>query len=677
MRTPRLFATLLLSALALRATLLAGEVVYLQSGEEYPATVTRIADGKLFCTVAGKPRAFPLGQIQRIEFQRRRLLDDATTAKDLPTGFPFFRRALEPSTQELRKRFPQAGYVVLEDRTVITLGERGVYEIKRFRAWRILQQRGTRSAMRALRYFPDRQKLEVIFGIAVYPDGTVAHLADTAMQDEALYARLPDYNFQHRLRFTLKGAAPGTTFLLATRHLGRATVLEPLVIDRAFRTTEPALRRSVRLAALPEQKAQVAVTTANGLEAAEHGYWEVLVAPQILTEPMMPPRRAFAPRLLLVYPKATWPEIASAFLRRAGGAVKLPAKKRSAEELFHAVRTRCRLEDVPLSALPDGPAPPRRTAKRGYGNELERALTLAALLRGGGWKAETVLVRGRSNGPLLANVPRAHGFDHAVVRAEGPDGEVLWLQADHADRGFGELDGDVQGATGLNLHTGELVRVPSRRTSAESLRRTVEITLDATGRATVSDSYVLRGAWAKAHRGLKEMTEAELRKWAARFVGSEVTGVDLVDFQHTDFSQANAEERLACRYVVPGLAEKAGKFLLLRLPNARASASDVGRSGREHALFWGEPEREELTVTLRAPKGYRVYALAEGFKKKGSGWTARASFTPDARQPGVIVFHDVWERSALGAPKEAYAAYREARIRRSRLRNEVIVFVKE
>ena len=41
--------------------------------------------------------------------------------------------------------------------------------------------------------------------------GKVAHIADTAMKDEALYPKLPAYNYQHRLRFNLKGAVPGAT----------------------------------------------------------------------------------------------------------------------------------------------------------------------------------------------------------------------------------------------------------------------------------------------------------------------------------------------------------------------------------------------------------------------------------------------------------------------------------
>jgi hypothetical protein len=128
---------------------------------------------------------------------------------------------------------------------------------------------------------------------------------------------------------------------------------------------------------------------------------------------------------------------------------------------------------------------------------------------------------------------------------------------------------------------------------------------------------------------------------------------------------------------VPALAERAGGFLVVRLPNASVAAGEVGRSTRERDLFWEGPEREEAEFTLQAPAGYKVYALGEGAEKTGDGWALSAAFEADPSAPGVVKFRETWDRSALSAPRDAYAAYREARIRRSRLRTEVIVFVKE
>ncbi len=657
---------------------LSAEAIYLQSGEEYVGSVQRIAGGRLHALISGKPQAFPLEQVHRIEFQRRRQLDDASTAADLAARMPLLAEALKPTTDDLRQRFPQAGVVVLDDHTVVTLRATGDWEVKRTEAWRIMEDRGAESAMRSITFFPDRQRVEVLFALTVAPDGSVAHLADTSMKDEALYSRLPAYNFQHRLRYTLKGAVPGATLIVSTVLRGRASLLQPLVLDRRFWDEEPALRRSVRLAVDDEAKGLVAVATENGpKDWGKDGLWEVKDAPQVFREPMMPPLKGFCPRLVLACPKVSWPDVAKAFLERAGGAAALPTKGVPPRALYDQVRQGIRLEGVPLEALPDGPAKPAVVLNRGYGTEVERALLLAALLRGAGHRADVVLARCRRDGPLVGAVPRAEGFSEGLVRFTEPDGKVTWLHPDSEDRGYGELAPEAQGGEGLDLATGQLVTVPVSPPALEAEVRTVEVELAESGDAVVRDRYRLTGHAAAEYRRLKDLTQDQLKKWATRFVSGEATGVDLVEFTHSDFGNANAEERLSFTYRVPALAEKAGKFLVLRLPNASKSATDVGRASREHGLFWEGAEREQTSFLIKAPPGYAVYAVGPRLDKRGEGWSLGAEFAADPAAKGVARFLEVWERSALSAPRDAYAAYRDARIQRSRIRGEVVVFVRD
>lgn len=663
--------------LALSCAAISGEAVYLQNGEEYFGDVLRIARGELHALIGGKPHAFPLSSVQRIEFQRARLLDEARTAADLPAAIPFFAEAIGPKTEDLRRRFPQAGFVVLADETVVTINASGAWEAKRFEAWRILEDRGAESAMRSLTFFPDRQRVEVIFGLTVTPDGSVLHLADTAMKDEALHPRPPAYNFRHRLRFNLKGAVPGATLILATARRGRASVLQPFVLDRVFWDDEPALRRSVRLAVEEGAKPLVTTATANGpKDWGQDGLWEVRDAPQLFREPMMPPVESFAPRLVIAFPKAEWPELAKAFLKRAGGEASLPTRGVPPRALFDQVRQAIRLERVPLEALPDGPAPPATTLNRGYGTAAERALLLAALLRGAGHKADVVLARRRDDGPLLPAAPRIAALSETLVRLTAAGNET-WLGTDDEDRGFGELDPAVQGGEGLDLATGNLLTIPVLPPEAEASVRSVEVTLEPDGAAVVHESQKLRGHFAADARGLKDLTDDQRQKWAARYVGGDATGVDLLEFTHSDFNNANAEERLSFRYRMPALAERAGAFLILRLPNARLSASEVGRTTRERALFWQGAEREETAFAIKPPPGYTVYAVGQKLDSKGQGWTLEAEFAPDPSAKGLVRFREVWERSALAAPKETYTSYRDARIARSRLREQVIIFARE
>jgi len=653
-------------------------MIYLQDGKEYCGTLQAIAAGQVRAQIGGKEQTFPLDQIQRVEFQRSREFDSIVTAADLAKASPLFAEALKPTTEELAKKFPQAAYVVLADEAVVTLGDDSRYVLERTQIWRLLQERGSDSVGRSLFYFPDRQKAAVVFGLTVGPDGSVARVADTAMKDEAIYARLPAYNFRHRLRFNLKSAVPGATFFLKTRLEGRATLADPLVLDSVFWGTEPALSHVVRLVASPTTRPTAAFAAVNGLRPAGDGVWEVKDAPQVFEEPLMPPLEAVAPRFVLAWPKATWAEIAADFLKRVGS-LAVPSRGRlmSPRELFDFVRLEIRSESVPLDALPEAPARPAKVLDRRYGNAVERALLLAALLRGEGAKAETLLVRDRDEGPLVPEVPRIRHFGHAIVRLTDKDGHVTWLQPDDDLRGFGELAPEVQGCQALNLDAGQIETVPIFDPAAESIQRTVEVQVAPDGSAEVRDTQAVRGHFAHQQRALKSLSDSELEKWATRFVGSQTAGVALLDFKHSDFTRANPEETLAFTYRIPALAEKSGPYLILRLPNATLSLSDVGRSTRERDLYWAGRELMEASFVVRAPAGYSVYAVPEAFEQKGAGWSVAARFAADPAARGVARFNDRWERTALDAPRAAYAAYRESRIKRARLREETLVFVKE
>ena len=655
--------------LVLRLVAYGGEAIFLKTGEEYVGRLLGIVDGSLRATIAGKTRTFELDAIQRVEFQKPRLLDDVATAAQLPDRVPFFTESLRPRTADLARRFPQAACVVLWDETVITLGKRGAWETKRFESWRILRPRGARSAARSLTYFPGRQRAEIIFALTVGPDGKVARIADSAIKDEALHARIPAYDFQHRLRFNLKNAVPGATFFLATAIRGRATPLCPMVLDKVFWGREPALRRIVRLAVPPGLRGRVAVAELNGLKAKSDGLWAIRDAPQVLPEPLMPPLRAFAPRLVIAWQGLTWRALAAEVLRRAPVRGRIEIRNATPEGIYGHVRTQVRAEDVPLDALPEGPAPPGEVFKRGFGNQAERALLLAALYRAAGYRATAILVRPRSAGPLARQAPSIRGLNAAVVRLETEKGAV-WLHPDAETRGFGELGPDVQGAEGLDLETGRLVTIPPAPPAREKLTRKIRIALEADGSAEVTDTYLLTGHHAAHYRDLKDMTAEGLRQWAARFVGSDYTGVDLLEFTHSDFARANRVERLAFRYRIPALAQRVGDYLILNLPNVSLEVSEVGRSDRQHPLWWKGTNAEELEVTLTVPKGFEVYAAGRKASTRGKGWRLDAAFSTSGQ---VVRFADAWERSALEAPRSAYSEYRKALIARSRLREAIII----
>ena len=654
----------------------ADEAVYLQSGEEYDGSVTGIVGDSLEAQVRGEAREFPLADVERIEFERPREFDGLETPDALSAASPLFAQALSVSTDDLKAKYPQAGYVVLRDDTVVKLESDGRYDVVRTEAWRIMEQRGADSAFQSVAFFPDREEVQILFGISVGPDGKVARVSDAASKLEAVYPTFPEYNYLQRLRFSMKTAVPGATLFLKTRVTGLATLTRPFVLDRVFWDTEPAAERSVALVAAGDAIRSVSIF-ASGLDAPKDALlWRVTDTPQIMPEPLMPPMSSFAPRVVLASPSAEWADLAREFA--AGVEVApLPSPEDAAvKDVYDRVRRDVRAVDVPQDALPRPPSPPAEVLKRGYGNTVEKAFLLEALLEGLGCRAHTVLVRGRGSGPLVPDVPRLKGFNNGVVRLVNADGSETWLQADDRLAALGELDPGVYGAQGLDLATGEIITVPPRSPGAEGTRRVVDVRLAPDGSAVVDDAFYLKGADARAFRDLSDMTDDEALKWASTFVGGDITGVELTAWNHSDFEMANEEEWLKFTYRVPALAQAAGDFLVLRLPNARYSPTEVGRSTRRYDLFWLGRDSADVTFTVAAPEGYAAYAVREGIERRGDGWAYAASFAKDADTGRTVTFAEKYTRDALAAPKDAYQSFREAMIFRAILRNELIVFKK-
>ena len=344
------------------------------------------------------------------------------------------------------------------------------------------------------------------------------------------------------------------------------------------------------------------------------------------------------------------------------------------EDAYRRIARDVRVVGVPVEALPVPPAAPATVLSRGYGTQIEKALCLEALLDGLGLEASTVLVRRRSAGALVVEVPRITSFTDALVTYTAADGKAVWLEPLPVRRAFGELSTDVQGARGLDLRSGKILEVPVIPAERESVSRTVEVDLQADGGAIVRDATEFRGNEALSARTIGDMSDEERRNWASQYVGSALPGVELVEFTHSDFDKTNDVEWLKFTYRVPMLAQRSGDFLVLRLPNAQYSPSEVGRSERRYDLFWEGRALSNTRFTVKAPEGYAAYAVSQGVKTGAEGWTLESGYSTAASDPRTVVFDETWRREALVAPQAAYGEYRKTLITRGVLRKEMIVF---
>ncbi|HOX38215.1 MAG TPA: hypothetical protein PL033_09520 [Candidatus Brocadiia bacterium] len=112
------------------------------------------------------------------------------------------------------------------------------------------------------------------------------------------------------------------------------------------------------------------------------------------------------------------------------------------------------------------------------------------------------------------------------------------------------------------------------------------------------------------------------------------------------------------------------------LPTPGFNPSQVGRVERRYDLFWYGGSLVRNTVRITAPTGYSVYSLPEPVKAGRSGWSYSADFKIVSEEPLAVEFREDYRRTALDAPKSAYADLRMTLISRALTQRQWIVLKK-
>ncbi|HOX38212.1 MAG TPA: DUF3857 domain-containing protein [Candidatus Brocadiia bacterium] len=689
-----ILAAFILTSAAIRAE----EVLYLQSGEEYRGLLESIdpQSGRTTFRIGDEVKTWDLAAIDRIDFERPREFNDCSTAEELAKAEPVFARALELKTEDLEKKYPDAGIVTLCSKKRIILRGDGTWVNDSWTVWRILKEKGEDTAFGTVAFFPEWEQAEIVHGLTVSPDGKVSHLSDAALKEESLYGDRPTYDHMRRLRYTLKGPNPGATFSVRTRVSGKADALHPFLEEAIFGGSEPALNVTVEL--ILEGGAKASVEESNGLKPASASpsgtelSWSADETPQILPEPMMPPLSRFLPRLVVAFPATTWKDAASAYgialdaQSAPGQTVKALAQRcrallkenatgmDKAKAAFEVLRTGVKLDAIHPGNLPLVQSSPEQTAERGYGTLTEKTLLLRAVLAELGVDSTLALAAPRSRA-ASPKAPSLLGSADLILRVAVGDG--VWLMSGDESSGFGELDADYQASRALLIPSGDWVEIPPRELEEEGLEATFDVKIAENGTAEISETMKAAGNNARAYRGLKEMTKAELADWALSEVAARLPGAHLVKIEHSDFATAEPQFVLTRQYSVPDCAQITGEFILMRLPTPEFNPSQVGRIERRYDMFWSGGSLVRNTVRITAPAGYSVYSLPEPVRAGRSGWSYAADFKVVSEEPPVVEFKEDYRRTALDAPKGAYADLRMTLISRALTQRQWIVLKKE
>ncbi|HOT52043.1 MAG TPA: DUF3857 domain-containing protein, partial [Candidatus Hydrogenedentes bacterium] len=362
------------------------DTLYLRAGEQAEGVLKAMDPETVTFEEPDGVKTHKKEDVARIQLQKARQYDEISRA-DMITD-PDLRQCI--ASQPSEKDYPADGSVTLLHRRLLDLTTPGLVRETTRTITKILRQRGENAASTTIRYFDDADKPEIDFALTVAPDGRVLHLNDTAIKDESVHVRFPDYRRLSRLRFACKEPAPGSILdVQYTVERRRDSPLEPFYSEEPFRYDSPLLRKEVVVIApagtdIPHGLSAASAGKIDYSETSENGrirrVWR-LKQPEtgIVQEPLMPPRNTFIPLLTLGAP-ATWNDAAQAYRAMLdalpplsdplrGKAVEL-AKGGGAAAIYAHIAKTIRTAPVGQHEFRFQPHVPDETAARGLANEL-------------------------------------------------------------------------------------------------------------------------------------------------------------------------------------------------------------------------------------------------------------------------------------------------------------------
>jgi len=600
------------------------DLIVLRDGHEYQGTLVRADEKFVEFRREGKTVRYPRTEVIHVRLQKRREWAGIARAKDIPDRD--FQQALKAARGLRPNMWPGAAVVTLLRRTSVHLRNARTWTVRRRSIVRILNEHGESVSVQQIVYRKDADQVRILHGVTVRPDGTVLHLADTAVQDESVYSEYPRYDTVRRRRFALPEGKPGNILDFATEVERRKPLeLMDFADEILFGGRDPVLCTEVevfvpdgtvfRWQVLNDPDGVVRHTAEKKNGGTLHR-WVRLRSPQMLPEPLMPPWADVVPRLVMEASTDSWEQAAARFrsvLRRLDQRwpeVPVPPGD-TPEKVWETLSRAVKEAPVPLFASGRVPRDPAETWRLRSGSPLDRCYLLYRWLRavaGDAGRVTWLWVRPRGAGRLANEAPSLGFMAIPAVRLERRGAPALVLRpGDDLDE-YREPGFFLGGAPALD-ENGHCAPLPVPDPEQFGVDRTVVVRLAADGSAWVVDRVTYRGAAARALRAWRRLTSEEIRNRVqarvravsgrARRIRWEVEG---------DVNQNQPSESLVMRYEIPGFADVRTTLCSLQPPWLTYDAGVVGRDTRRFALFWGAPRLDSVSVEITGPPGWRVYA---------------------------------------------------------------------
>jgi hypothetical protein len=262
-----------------------------------------------------------------------------------------------------------------------------------------------------------------------------------------------------------------------------------------------------------------------------------------------------------------------------------------------------------------------------YGDCKDKATLMSAMLHEIGVESYYVVINAE-RGWITPDMPANDGFNHVILAIKLPSGlsesslvatmqnpqlgNLLFFDPTDELTPFGTIGGNLQDNYGLLVAAtgGELLELPRLPASMNTIRRTGNLTLDATGKLTGSISEMRLGdrAWSERWRILHLTNNADRIKPIESLLSGSLSNFRITKASILNLQQTDQPFGFNYSFEATNYAKNAGDLLLVRPRVIGVKAEGILETSepRQFPVEFEGPVQDTDTFEITLPEGYVV-----------------------------------------------------------------------